>query len=87
MDASLILENIFSRPRIPTYNLKFRLSLIVVFFRMVHSEKLFRRSNVKWSISLMQLEKMRSQRKLPQKYSMYSVKIIKFLVPVISEHQ
>ena len=32
------------------YNLKFKLLFIVVFFRMVHNEKIFRRSGVKYRI-------------------------------------
>ena len=64
MDGSLVLEDFFSRSMIPTLNLTFKPSFIVVFFRMVLNEKLFRRSNVKWSIFLMQLEKMERQRKL-----------------------
>ena len=64
MDGSLVLEDFFSRSMIPTLNLTFKPSFIVVFFRMVLNEKLFRRSNVKWSIFLMQLEKMGRQRKL-----------------------
>ena len=87
MDTSLVFEDFFSRSRIPTFNLTFKPSFIVVFFRMVHNEKLFKRSNVKWSIFLMQLEKMRSQRKLSKKFSISTVKIVKFVVPVISEYQ
>ena len=64
MNGSLVLEDFFSRSMIPTLNLTFKPSFIVVFFRMVLNEKLFRRSNVKWSIFLMQLEKMERQRKL-----------------------
>ena len=47
MDTSLVFEDFFSRFRIPTFNLTFKPSFIVVFFRMVHNEKLFKRSNVK----------------------------------------
>ena len=48
MDASLVLEDFISRSRIPTYNLSFKISFIVVFFWMVHNEKIFRRSSVKY---------------------------------------
>ena len=48
MDASLVLEDFFGRSRIPANNLRFKLSFTVVFFRMVHKKKLFRRSNVKY---------------------------------------
>ena len=42
-DASLVLEDFSSWSRIP-----FKLLFIVVFFRMVHNEKNFRRSSVKY---------------------------------------
>ena len=46
MDPSLVLESFFSKSRIPS-NVAFKLSFIVVLFRMVHDKKLFRRSSVK----------------------------------------
>ena len=48
MDASLVLKDFISSFRIPTYNLLFKISFIVVFFLMVHNEKIFRRSSVKY---------------------------------------
>ena len=45
MDASLVLEDFI-------YNLSFKISFIVVFFRMVHNEKIFRSPSVKyWTFS------------------------------------
>ena len=44
-DASLILEDFSSRSRIPPI---IKPSFIVVFYRMIHYEKLFKRSSVKY---------------------------------------
>ena len=46
MDASLVSEDFFGRSRISS--IRFKLSFIVVFFRMVYKKKLFRRSSVKY---------------------------------------
>ena len=48
MDASLVLEDFFREVQDFAYNLRFKLSFIVIFFWMVHKEKLFRRSSVKY---------------------------------------
>ena len=47
MDASLVLEG-FSVVQGFAYNLRFKLSFIVIFFQMIHKKKLFRRSIVKY---------------------------------------
>ena len=44
LDASLVLEDFFGRPTIS----RFKLSFIVVFFRIAHKKKLFRRSSIKY---------------------------------------
>ena len=85
MDASLVSEDFFSKSKIPTFNLTFKPLFIVVFFWMIHNKKIFRRSNVKWSIYLMSLKKWRANVNCP-KIVAYTVKIVKFLVRVISEH-
>ena len=48
MDTSTVVEEFFSKVQDSTYNLTFKLSFIVVFFRIVHSKKLFRGSSVKY---------------------------------------
>ena len=88
MDASQILEKFFSRYKI---NLMFKLSFIVVFFRMVHHKKLFRRCSVKyrtfsegpiWSDLIKNWKPAVNCPKIVA----YTVKIVKFLVRIFSEH-
>ena len=45
-DASLVLEDFFQLVQDSAYNQTFKLSFIVVFFRIVDNEKIFRRSSV-----------------------------------------
>ena len=52
MDTSIVLEEFLGRSAIPPYNLRFKLSFIEVFVRMVLKQKSFRISNVKyWTFS------------------------------------
>ena len=77
------------------YNQTFKLSFVVVFFRMVHNEKIFRRSRDKyrtfsedptWSdIFLCSYKKWKAAINCSQNVA-YTVKIVKFLVNIISEH-
>ena len=48
MDAFLVLEDVFQYVQDFAYNLKFKLSFIVVFSQMIHNKELFRRFNVKY---------------------------------------
>ena len=77
-------------------NLTFKLLFIVVFFQMVHNKRLFRRSSVKyWTFSkgptwsdlfpLRIKKKWKAAVNCP-KIVVYTVKIIKCLVRIISEH-
>ena len=47
-DASLVLGDFSSWSRVRPIKKKFKLFFIVVFFQMVHNEKIFRRSSVKY---------------------------------------
>ena len=47
MDASLVLEDFISRSRIPHIIYRLKSRSLVVFFRMVYNEKIFRSPNVK----------------------------------------
>ena len=56
-DASLVAENFCNRSRISSIIKRLNSRSWWSFFQTVHYEKLFRWCNVKWSISLMYLEK------------------------------
>ena len=58
MDASLVLEDFISRSRIPHNNLSFKIPFIVVFFRMVHKEKICSRNS---SVSIGPFQKVQRE--------------------------
>ena len=93
-DASLVLEDFSSCSRIPPI-IKRLNSLIVVFFRMVHNEKIFRRSKVNyrtfsegptWSDLFLCCYKKWKVTANCSNTTAYSRKIVKFLVSINSEH-
>ena len=74
------------------YNLTFKLLFIVAFFRMFHNKKCYSRSNVKYRTfsegptrSALFLLKLKSYINCP-KIRAETLKIVKFLIYVISEH-
>ena len=48
MDACLVLEDFISRSRIPHIIYRLKIPFIVAFFWIVHNEKIFRSSSVKY---------------------------------------
>ena len=97
MDASLVLEDLSGRPMIyDSDDLMFKLSFTVVFLWMVHNKELSKSSRVKYQtflkgptgsdlFSLCSQKKWKAAINCP-KIVTYTVKIVKFLVRVISEH-